>query len=64
MFIAIALMCMADDLRTCSMMIWDDTFITEEACTTHSDSLLGNTGPKGVIVHAGCFKVDDLGEPV
>jgi len=64
MFIAIALMCVENDLRTCSMMIWDDIFITEEACEEHKNNLLGMMGPKGVIVNAACFKVDDLGQPV
>lgn len=64
MFIAIALMCMENDLRTCTMMIWDDIFITEEACEEHKTSLLGQMGPKGIIVGTACFKVDDLGQPV
>lgn len=64
MFIAIALMCMENDLRTCTMMIWDGVFITEEACEEHKNNLLGQMGPKGYIVNAACFKVDALGSPI
>lgn len=63
MFIAIALMCVESDLRTCSMMIWDDTFITEEACLASNKEVLGMLGPQGYIVNTACFKVDDLGSP-
>lgn len=64
MFIAIALMCVELDLSTCSMMIWNDTFITEEACLSSNEAVLGTMGPQGVIVRTACFKVDELGEPV
>jgi hypothetical protein len=64
MFIAIALMCVENDLRTCSMMVWNDLFETEEECVASNASVLGQLGPQGYIVDTACFKVDDLGEPV
>lgn len=64
MFISIALMCMEFHLATCTMMMWNDPFITEEACTANNDELLGQMGPQGIIVHTACFKVSGMGEPV
>lgn len=64
MFIAVAIMCMDLNLSSCTQMIWPKTFITDEACTTLINGMIGQMGPQGVIVYASCFKVDDLGEPV
>lgn len=63
MFAAVALMCMENDLKSCSQMIWKDTFISAEACELHNASIMGGLGPKGYVVMTSCFKVDDLGQP-
>lgn len=64
MFIAVALMCLDMNLGTCSQMLWQETFLTSEACDKHIDGMIGQIGPKGTIVYASCFKVEGLGEPV
>lgn len=64
MFIAVALMCLDLNLTSCTQMIWDGEFLTEQQCLAHNQTLIGTLGPKGTIVQATCFEVTALGEPV
>ena len=57
MFIAVALMCLSLDVQTCTMMAWKEGFMTHEACEAHASRYLGQPGPQGLIVSAGCFQI-------
>lgn len=59
MFMAVALICTAWDIKACNIRPHAKAFITEEACVVFINESVGEQTPMGTVLIATCFKVGE-----